>query len=73
MSRFKKLSYVLWRRQNKMVFSKFPHLDRNLAGVTIFRGRACVATGGLDADMIRKYVKYQKTKERREEQLQFEF
>ena len=33
----------------------------------------CVDTVGLDAEMIRKYVKYQETKERREEQLQFKF
>jgi putative transposase len=30
----------------------------------------CVDTVGMDAEMIRKYVKYQETKERREEQIQ---
>lgn len=30
----------------------------------------CVDTVGLDAEMIRKYVKYQEVKERREEQVQ---
>jgi hypothetical protein len=49
-----------------MVFSKFPHLDSNPIGITIFRRRAFVATGGENADMIRKYVKHQKAKERRE-------
>ncbi|MFH1153201.1 MAG: transposase [Pseudomonadota bacterium] len=30
----------------------------------------CVDTVGLDADMIRKYVRYQERKEKQEEQLQ---
>ena len=30
-------------------------------------------TVGLDAEMIRKYVKYQEERERREEQLRLEF
>jgi len=30
----------------------------------------CVDTVGLDSEMIRKYVKYQEAKERREEQVQ---
>ena len=42
-------------------------------GVTILRRQACAGTVGLDADMIRKYVKYQNAKERREEQPQFIF
>jgi len=31
----------------------------------------CVDTIGIDADMIRKYVRYQEKKERTEEQLTF--
>lgn len=31
----------------------------------------CVGTVGLDEEMIRKYVKYQEKKEKRQEQLQF--
>ena len=33
----------------------------------------CVDTVGLDAEMIRKYVKYQEKKERTQEQLQFKY
>ena len=33
----------------------------------------CVDTVGMDAEMIRKYVKYQQDKERRQEQLQLKF
>ena len=33
----------------------------------------CVDTIGLDIEMVQKYVKYQKDKERREEQLRLKF
>ena len=33
----------------------------------------CVDSVGLDAEMIRKYVKYQEKRERHEEQLRFDF
>ena len=56
------------------VFSKFPYLkDKPYWGNHFWAPGYCVDTVGLDAEMIRKYVKYQETKERREEQLQFKF
>ena len=56
------------------VFSKFPYLkDKPYWGNHFWEAGYCVDTLGLDAEMIRKYVKYQETKERREEQLQFKF
>ena len=56
------------------VFSKFSYLkDKPYWGNHFWAPGYCVDTVGLDAEMIRKYVKYQETKERRAEQLQFKF
>ena len=56
------------------VFSKFTYLkDKPYWGNHFCAPGYCVDTVGLDAEMIRKYVKYQETKERRAEQLQFKF
>ena len=56
------------------VFSKFPYLrDKPYWGNHFWAPGYCVDTVGLDAEMIRKYVKYKETKERRAEQLQFKF
>ena len=54
------------------VFKRFPYLKRKPYWGNHFWAQGyCVDTVGLDADMIRKYVKYQENKERREEQLHF--
>jgi putative transposase len=56
------------------VFSKFPYLKQKpYWGNHFWAPGYCVDTVGLDAEMIRKYVKYQENTERREEQLQFKF
>jgi len=59
--------------KTKLFSVRFRISNRNPIGATIFRHQVCADTVGLDADMISKYVKYQKDKERREEQLQFKF
>jgi putative transposase len=47
------------------VFNKFKKLkDRSYWGNKFWSRGYCVDTVGLDADMIRKYVKYQERKER---------
>jgi len=56
------------------VFSKFPYLKQKpYWGNHFWAPGYCVDTVGLDAEMVRKYVKYQEDKERREEQLRFKF
>ena len=48
------------------VFKQFPHLKVKPYWGNHFWARGyCVDTVGLDAEMIRKYVKYQEVKERR--------
>ena len=52
------------------VFKQFPHLKEKPYWGNHFWARGyCVDTVGLDAEMIRKYVKYQEVKERVSEQL----
>ena len=52
------------------VLNKFRQLRKKLYWGNHFWAKGyCVDTVGLDADMIRKYVKYQERKERRHEQL----
>ena len=70
MSRFKKLSHLLQCFQNKMVFRRIPHLKQERCCGNQFRRRSFVGTVSLDAGMIRKYVKYQKAKERKKERSQ---
>ena len=56
------------------VFKKFPNLKQKpYWGNHFWAPGYCVDTIGLDSEMIRKYVKYQETMERREEQLQLGF
>ena len=51
------------------VFTKFRHLKKRPYWGNHFWARGyCVDTVGLDAEMIRKYVKYQEKRERRAEQ-----
>jgi len=53
------------------VFNKFRHLKHKPYWGNHFWSKGyCVDTIGLDSEMIRKYVKYQEAKERREEQAQ---
>ena len=56
------------------VFTKFPNLkEKPYWGNHFWAPGYCVDTVGLDAEMIRKCVKYQESKERREEQIRFTF
>ena len=51
-------------------FKKFPHLkNKPYWGNHFWAPGYCVGTIGLDAEMIRKYVKFQEHNERRAEQL----
>ena len=55
------------------IFKKFPKLKHKpYWGNHFWAPGYCVDTIGLDADMIRKYVKHQEDKERREEQLRLD-
>jgi putative transposase len=50
------------------VFNKFKHLkERPYWGNSFWSKGYCVDTVGLDEEMIRKYVKYQERKDRRED------
>ena len=52
------------------ILNKYKKLKRKPYWGNHFWARGyCVDTVGLDSDMIRKYVKYQETQEKREEQL----
>ena len=56
------------------VFKKFPYLKQKpYWGNHFWAPGYCVDTVGLDADMIRKYVKYQEDKEHHEEQKKLKF
>ena len=56
------------------VFKKFPYLKQKPYWGNHFWAQGyCVDTVGLDADMIRRYVKYQEDKERYEEQKRLKF
>ena len=53
------------------ILNKFRHLkERPYWGNHFWTRGYCVDTVGLDSEMIRKYVKYQEAKERREEEKQ---
>ena len=53
------------------MFRQFPHLRKKpYWGYHFWSKGYCVDTVGLDADMIRNYVRYQEKKERQLEQLQ---
>ena len=83
MSRFRKLSQTIWnyhiawspKYRYRVLMDKIADLVRNLRekpywGNFFWSKGYCVDTVGLDSEMIRKYVKYQEEKERREEQVQ---
>jgi putative transposase len=53
------------------VFNRYRHLKQKPYWGNHFWPRGyCVDTVGLDSEMIRKYIKYQEGKERREEEKQ---
>ncbi|MFP4397913.1 MAG: IS200/IS605 family transposase [Desulfonatronovibrio sp.] len=59
---------ILKGRTAIRVFNKFKELKNKLYWGNHFWSRGyCVDTVGLDAEMIRKYVKFQEKKEKREE------
>ena len=66
---------ILKGRTAIRVFKKFPNLkNKPYWGNHFWAPGYCVDTVGLDAEKIRKYVKYQENKERLEEQqLKFNF
>lgn len=52
------------------IFKQFPHLKKKpYWGNHFWAPGYCVDTVGLDAEMIRKYVKYQEKRERKQDQL----
>ena len=54
------------------IFNKYRHLKQKPYWGNHFWSRGyCVGTVGLDAEKVRKYVKYQEQKERQEEQKNF--
>ena len=56
------------------VFKMFPYLKQKpYWGNHFWAPGYCVDTVGLDAEMIRKYVKYQEKKERQQEQMKIKF
>ncbi|RJY11128.1 transposase [Parashewanella spongiae] len=90
MSRFEKLSHVLWHCQYHIVwvpkyrfrilkgrtairiFKQFPHIRKKPYWGNHFWAKGyCVDTVGIDAEMIRKYVKYQEKLEKRQERFDF--
>ena len=55
---------------NKIISSVSTVKEEALLGQSFLGKRFCVDSVGLDADMIRKYVRYQEKKEQQMEQLQ---
>ncbi|MCW7551589.1 IS200/IS605 family transposase [Endozoicomonas gorgoniicola] len=54
------------------LFSKFPYLKKRPYWGNHFWAKGyCVDTVGVDAEMIRKYVKYQEKKERLQQEINF--
>ena len=63
---------VLKGRTAIKVFKNFPHLKKKPYWGNHFWAKGyCVDTVGLDAEMIKKYVKYQEKLEKQQEQLDF--
>ena len=55
------------------IFTRFPYLRQKPYWGNHFWAKGyCVDTVGVDADMIRKYVKYQERQEERQLQMKFE-
>ena len=54
------------------LFTKFPYLKKKPYWGNHFWAKGyCVDTVGVDAEMIRKYVKYQEKKERLQKEIEF--
>jgi len=65
---------ILKGRTAIRVFHKFAELKKKpYWGNHFWAVGYCVDTVGLDAEMIRRYVKYQEKKERRDDQQRFKF
>jgi len=68
------ISYLMGRlkgQTSQKVFNRFRELRKKPYWGNHFWAKGyCVDTIGLDADMIRKYVRYQEEKEKQVEQLQ---
>ena len=65
---------ILKGRSAIRVFKQFPYLKRKpYWGNHFWAPGYCVDTVGIDAEMIRKYVKHQEEKERHEEQLKLKY
>lgn len=65
---------ILKGRTAIRVFKQFPHLKQKpYWGNHFWAPGYCVDTVGLDAEMIRRYVKYQEDKERRSGQLKLRY
>ena len=67
MSRFSKLSHVIWHCQYHIVWVpkyRYRVLNGKVGFEVIWAKGYCVDTVGVDAEMIRKYVKYQERRER---------
>jgi len=65
---------ILKGRTAIRVFKQFPYLKKKpYWGNHFWAPGYCVDTVGLDAEMIRKYVKYQEKRDRREEQQRLKF
>ena len=71
---------VLWLCQKNVLeiaeisLLKFPYLKQKpYWGNHFWAPGYCVDTVGLDAEMVRKYVKYQEDQEHKEAQLKFKF
>ncbi len=52
------------------LFQKYEHLGRRYWGRHLWSRGYCVSTGGVDAEEIRKYVKWQEKKEKKDEATQ---
>jgi putative transposase len=52
------------------LFERFPQLGRKYWGRHLWSRGYCVSTVGIDEEMIRQYVRWQESQERRDEQQQ---
>ena len=67
-----KLMGVVKGRTAMRLFTKFSYLKKKPYWVNHFWAKGyCVDTVGVDAEMIRKYVKYQEKKERLQQEIDF--
>jgi putative transposase len=83
MSRFRKLTHAIWHCQYHIVWVpkyRFRILKnhpqsrkRRYWGNHFWAPGYCVDTVGLDAEMIRRYVRYQEQHEKKVEQQQLKF